>query len=74
VKHGVATCKEEVLGVLRRIAASEAPKDLRSSIAEAEASDLWKSSECLAHWFNRKWQPHCEVRTGKHKLYVRKQY
>jgi hypothetical protein len=60
-KHGVVSCKEDVLKELRKVAAASTPDEVSTAIAELETSSVWTSNDMLSSWFKRKWLPHSKV-------------
>ena len=57
----MTSCKEEVLKSLRVMANASTPEEFLTLTRDFESSQLCSDYDCLAKWFKRKWQPHCEV-------------
>eukprot|EP00057_Strongylocentrotus_purpuratus_P018727 XP_011673201.1 PREDICTED: uncharacterized protein LOC105442612 [Strongylocentrotus purpuratus] len=57
-ENGVTSCKQKVLGMMRRCAHATQPAEYQAALGAFESSPEWRSSSKLRNWFSKQWYPH----------------
>ena len=59
--NGVASIKETILDLLRKVAHAVTTTDSAAAIKNLQNSKFWNDNEKLRKWFGNKWLPNIEV-------------
>lgn len=60
-ENGVTSCKQKVLGMMRRCAHATQPAEYQAALGAFESSPEWTSSSKLRNWFSKQWSPQFKV-------------
>ena len=60
-KNGVASHKEEILGLLRKLAHSKTTEEYDRQFKELKAKKIWKENVKMQAWFSSRWDAFKEV-------------
>lgn len=59
--NGVASIKETILDLLRKVAHAVTTTDSAAAVKNLQNSKFWNDNEKLRKWFGNKWLPNIEV-------------
>ena len=59
--NGVASIKETILDLLRKVAHAVTTTDSAAAVKNLQNSKFWNDNEKLRKWFGKKWLPNIEV-------------
>ena len=59
--NGVASIKETILDLLRKVAHAVITTDGAAVVKNLQKSKFWNNNEKLRKWFGKKWLPNIEV-------------